>query len=625
MRFKNKRKYLNEYGFGFSSQPKYYQRGMGGGFGGSSDSGGPNTMYTYSIVPLNKKLEPKPSENEFSETINVGDIIKGKEINKGKEYIGSVLKLVKSPYNNTLMYYLILDKKNKVKVKIDPSTAILNFDYNVIESLLERSDEQKLKVIDEYWNVVVNKTRLNIDNIIDNIKQYKKYLIKINDVLSVEYAPELLNKIRTIAVYRKKDYEHDTNYIVYNLLSIFLVIYKELKAPTNKNEIYDLFKLAIINHESSELSNKIYKILKSGFEHELVHHYDELLYGKKYSEQAFKKSEDIQKLKNKTEAYSNLPHEINAFFLTAIKSLSDNEETIYTWEDFWETFLKYFDSYDKLSDQNKRRIQNRAYQYFEYQKINSYKAKSNERVFENDNTNTEEQIKQIMYEKNISRIEAIKHLEWLKEWIKDKEYEQKNNKLVSESLNESVKKNLIKEWSESELFFYHGTPDIKFLEKATKGIHVGTYQAAKEALEARIGIPAGGEWDGTREYGKTLLAGRKTLKKKGPYCETGFNCSIMRGGISEEDYYPTERKERAKFSNDIVIPFDCKPIILKVKIIGEMTNTPNNPHSDTVANGLMYRNLKKGNARRGYYYINDGEDAGSISAVVPNVSFLKIL
>jgi hypothetical protein len=32
-----------------------------------------------------------------------------------------------------------------------------------------------------------------------------------------------------------------------------------------------------------------------------------------------------------------------------------------------------------------------------------------------------------------------------------------------------------------------------------------------------------------------------------------------------------------------------------------------------------------GNAKSGYYYINDGEDYGSISAVVPDKTFLKIL
>ena len=172
--------------------------------------------------------------------------------------------------------------------------------------------------------------------------------------------------------------------------------------------------------------------------------------------------------------------------------------------------------------------------------------------------------------------------------------------------------------------FYHGTTDKNLAGK--NGIHVGTAEAAKQALEARIGVPAEGGWDGTREYGKTLLAGKKSLatKPENKWKCTGFNCGPG-DTIPEEDYYPTERKDRAKYSDGTPIPFDCKPIIFPVKIIGSMSNSINNPHSDITANSLMRRGLTKGNARNGFYYINDGEDSGSISAVVPDKTFLQIL
>jgi hypothetical protein len=172
--------------------------------------------------------------------------------------------------------------------------------------------------------------------------------------------------------------------------------------------------------------------------------------------------------------------------------------------------------------------------------------------------------------------------------------------------------------------FYHGSTDKNLNSK--RGIHVGTKLAATQALQARIGVPANGEWNGTKEYGKTLLAGKKTLEKKrielGYYCDTGFNCGK---DLPIEDYYPTERKERAVYSDGNLISFNSKPIIFPVKIIGNMTNTPNNPYSDTKANSMMLRNLNMGNAKSGYYYINIGEDEGSISAVVPDKSFLKII
>jgi hypothetical protein len=172
--------------------------------------------------------------------------------------------------------------------------------------------------------------------------------------------------------------------------------------------------------------------------------------------------------------------------------------------------------------------------------------------------------------------------------------------------------------------FYHGSTDKNLAGK--NGIHVGTKLAATQALQARIGVPAEGEWDGTREYGKTLLAGKNTLKNKykelGYFCETGFNCGR---DVPEEDYYPTQRKERAKYSDGASISFNSKPIVFPVKIVGRMTNSPYKPHSDSMANGLIKRQLNKGVAVSGYYYENIGEDSGSISAVVPNATFLKIL
>ena len=171
--------------------------------------------------------------------------------------------------------------------------------------------------------------------------------------------------------------------------------------------------------------------------------------------------------------------------------------------------------------------------------------------------------------------------------------------------------------------FYHGSANKDLSGK--KGIHIGTKLAATQALQARIGVPAEGEWDGTREYGKTLLAGKEALKRKkdelGYYCDSGYNCG---SDVPEDDYYTTDRNYRAVYSDNNQIPFDSKPIVFPVRIIGQMTNTPNNPHTDEKANIMMMRNLKMGNAKSGYYYKNIGEDEGSISAVVPNKSFLEI-
>ena len=170
--------------------------------------------------------------------------------------------------------------------------------------------------------------------------------------------------------------------------------------------------------------------------------------------------------------------------------------------------------------------------------------------------------------------------------------------------------------------FYHGSTDKNLAGK--QGIHIGTKLAANQALEARIGVPAEGEWDGTREYGKTLLAGKKSLdtKPENKWKCTGFNCGK---DVPEDDYYPTQRKERSTYSDRTPISFETKPIVFPVKIVGRMSNSMSNPHNDITANALIMRGIRKGNSKSGFYYINDGEDSGSISAVVPDKSFLQVI
>jgi hypothetical protein len=187
-----------------------------------------------------------------------------------------------------------------------------------------------------------------------------------------------------------------------------------------------------------------------------------------------------------------------------------------------------------------------------------------------------------------------------------------NNSVLLEAIEHGF--NILTEESN---VFWHGSPSGD-LRGGKTGLHVGTYKAAKQALEARIGIPAEGEWDGTREYGKTLLAGKETLKKLDPrgYNRTGFNVDAP-----NEDYYPAEGK--AKYSDGSLVPLTSKPSIQSFFIKGKMTNTPSKPHEDFRANALMGGQLKKGTAKSGYYYKNVGEDEGSISAVVPSSEHIE--
>ena len=173
--------------------------------------------------------------------------------------------------------------------------------------------------------------------------------------------------------------------------------------------------------------------------------------------------------------------------------------------------------------------------------------------------------------------------------------------------------------NENSNVWWHGSPSGD-LRGGTSGLHLGTKGAALDALRARIGVPADGSmWDGTKEYGRTLLAGKNTLNKMGKYLITGHNAYAPEG-----DYYPHEHpKGMPTVGNGVPVDPSWRPFLRPFKIVGPMTNSPNSPHGDSRANAMMKASLTKGNAKSGYYYTNDGEDSGSISAVVPNGSHIE--
>lgn len=165
--------------------------------------------------------------------------------------------------------------------------------------------------------------------------------------------------------------------------------------------------------------------------------------------------------------------------------------------------------------------------------------------------------------------------------------------------------------------YWHGSVSGDLRGGAT-GLHLGTKLAATEALEARIGVPASGAWDGTREYGQTLLAGRKSLERieKERGLRPGSLFTGQNASPPDEDYYPTPGA--LKYADGTETPLTVKPNITAFRLNTEMTNSRVQPHEDFKANGYMKAALRKGNAKRGYYYNNIGEDEGSVSVVVPN-------
>lgn len=154
---------------------------------------------------------------------------------------------------------------------------------------------------------------------------------------------------------------------------------------------------------------------------------------------------------------------------------------------------------------------------------------------------------------------------------------------------------------------FHGSPSGD-LRGGHYGLHLGTERAAHDALNARIGYPAEGHWDGTRIYGQTLLK--------------GFHHVSMTTGERDTsaDSYPSGK---AVYSDGTPVALDSVPEITAYRLTGPMTNTPQRPHADYHANGYMTGQKKRGRAKSGYFYENVAEDEGSISAVVPDGSHVE--
>lgn len=165
--------------------------------------------------------------------------------------------------------------------------------------------------------------------------------------------------------------------------------------------------------------------------------------------------------------------------------------------------------------------------------------------------------------------------------------------------------------------YYHASPSGKFVTSSS-GIHVGTLKAAQEALNARIGIKADGtDWDGTTVYGQTKIAGEMRLKWMDP---KGYNMTGYNAKPPVEDYYPTNPKaDKPTYGDGSRIAMSSRPRFFRVQIVGPMKNRRQSPVAD------LFANSKRRSKVVGYYYRNIAEDEGSISAVVPDATWLKFL
>jgi len=98
--------------------------GRGNGFGGSSNNGGPNIMYTYDIKPLNQLLQQPGTPQGDHRYIHIGCEINGKVLGKDKEVFGKIVDIKKDAEQN-ILHYVVQDLETAEKYRIDPTSVEL--------------------------------------------------------------------------------------------------------------------------------------------------------------------------------------------------------------------------------------------------------------------------------------------------------------------------------------------------------------------------------------------------------------------------------------------------------------------------------------------------------------------
>lgn len=166
--------------------------------------------------------------------------------------------------------------------------------------------------------------------------------------------------------------------------------------------------------------------------------------------------------------------------------------------------------------------------------------------------------------------------------------------------------------------FWHSSPDGD-LRGGDVGLHLGTKEAARQALHARIGFRADGkDWDGTQRYGDTLLMGKKRIPEVwGPYAVTGYNAM----DAPDEDHYPTG--DASYGARGQKVPMSARPTLAEFAVVKPIED---HVYSDDEAHDRIrevLRGMRRGGEGVGVYYENKGEDSGSISVIVPDQSWLR--
>ena len=241
-----------------------------------------------------------------------------------------------------------------------------------IKMLGEGYEEEYEKLIfsKKYSDGFFEYCRNNIDEIVETLLSDAYYEFEVYDLIIVLTIDDLINinNQRTLG-----EYDDDTNTL---RIVMFTYFEKFLGGLDNLSELSEDEKKLIgggikniLVTPNNEFTRKIQSNIRKVFYHEMIHHFDNVKYGKNYSDSVNRMElikHEIEDDEKRLGYYNNMSHEIDANFISTLSQLIDNHGEGYgDFRTFQEMFLDYFPRWEILSDVNKSKIMKRLYKFFE--------------------------------------------------------------------------------------------------------------------------------------------------------------------------------------------------------------------------------------------------------------------
>ena len=231
-------------------------------------------------------------------------------------------------------------------------------------------DYEKIIFSRKYSDGFFDYCKKNIKKIIKTLLSEAYYEFKLYDLNVVITIDDLVNTNgnRTIGEY--DDEINELRIVLFSYFKSFLDGLDDFSELTkDEKELIGGGITNILITADNEFTKNIQDSIKQVFYHEMIHHYDNIKYGKGYSDSAGRleiiKSE-IEDEEKRLGYYVNIPHEIDANFISTLTIMFDKHGEGYgDFRTFQEMFLGYFPRWAELSNENKNKVIKRLYKFFD--------------------------------------------------------------------------------------------------------------------------------------------------------------------------------------------------------------------------------------------------------------------